>query len=101
MTQDIPGLHIGLLWLCGLAAAAVFTAMLVSIASFRHTFASQPASRTRGTATEIFWALVPIVIVIAMAAPAVMPLMSIDGAHPTVETAFRAAPPTGPEVALP
>lgn len=53
------------LWMCAMLAVVVFGVMLHSIATFR----GDAARLRRNAAAEIAWALVPILIVIAAAAP--------------------------------
>lgn len=53
------------LWLCATLAVVIFGVMLHSVATFR-----SPASGLRHhAAVEVAWALVPILIVVAAAAP--------------------------------
>jgi heme/copper-type cytochrome/quinol oxidase subunit 2 len=59
------------LWMCGFVAAAVFAVMIHSIATFRRGSGGQP-----GALTEIFWAIVPIFIMVSTALPAVRMLAS-------------------------
>jgi heme/copper-type cytochrome/quinol oxidase subunit 2 len=54
-----------LLWVCGFVAAAVFAVMLHSIATFRRAAGERPQAMA-----EIFWAIVPIVIMVSAALPA-------------------------------
>ena len=59
------------LWLCAFVAAAVFAVMIHSIATFRRSGAGQPRALA-----EIFWAIVPIFIMVSTALPAVKMLAS-------------------------
>lgn len=86
--------RIAMLCGCALVATVVFALMLHSIATFRRT--PSGGARPRQAAAEVFWALVPIVIVIAMAAPAVRALVA---PHNGVETAQQIRPATGPALA--
>jgi len=61
------------LWLCAFVAAAVFAVMLHSIATFRRN--AGPGARPSALA-EIFWAIVPIFIMVSTALPAVRMLAS-------------------------
>jgi heme/copper-type cytochrome/quinol oxidase subunit 2 len=63
-----------LLWICAIVAVLVFAAMMYSTVTFRaHDSADNSAHnssrRARHVAREFAWALVPIFIVIAAAAP--------------------------------
>ena len=54
-----------ILWACGFVAAAVFAVMLHSIATFRRAAGARPSA-----VAEIFWAIVPIFIMVSAALPA-------------------------------
>ena len=58
------------LWICAFVVAAVFAVMIHSIATFRR------ASGSRNAVAEIFWAIVPIFIMVTSALPAVKMLAS-------------------------
>ncbi len=95
--QNFSEMHLALLWGCTGIAVAVFALMLWSVATFRRTPAA--AAQTRGTTAEVLWAVVPIAIVIAMAAPAVKTMMGIGTAqHGLNEMAQRARTESGPEL---
>jgi heme/copper-type cytochrome/quinol oxidase subunit 2 len=57
-----------LLWICAALAVAIFGAMLHSVATFR-VDTERPSRYRRATMIEVVWALIPILIVIAAAAP--------------------------------
>ena len=64
-----------LLWLCVAIVAAVFGVMIYSIATFPAAAGSAGrATFRRRAAVEILWAVIPIVIILATAAPAVKAL---------------------------
>ncbi|MBB6093095.1 heme/copper-type cytochrome/quinol oxidase subunit 2 [Povalibacter uvarum] len=90
------GLTSAALWVCVLVTAAVFARMIHSIATFRR--AAAEAERPRNATAEVFWALVPIIIVVAMAAPAVTSLVSSDPGAAR-ETAQQTRPAPGPDLA--
>ena len=58
------------LWVCAFVAAAVFAVMIHSIATFRRS-----GGRASALA-EVFWAIVPIFIMVSTALPAVRMLAS-------------------------
>ena len=58
-----------ILWICAFVAAAVFAVMIHSIATFRRGNGPSPWR-------EIFWAIVPIFIMVSTALPAVKMLAS-------------------------
>ena len=59
-----------ILWICGFVTAAVFAVMIHSIATFRRSSGGPNAL------AEIFWAIVPIFIMVTGALPAVKMLAS-------------------------
>jgi heme/copper-type cytochrome/quinol oxidase subunit 2 len=59
------------LWTCAFVAATVFAVMIHSIATFRRGGTGQPRA-----IAEIFWAIVPIFIMVSTALPAVRMLAS-------------------------
>jgi heme/copper-type cytochrome/quinol oxidase subunit 2 len=66
-------------WICALVACAVFAVIIYSVIVFRPCAdASTDAKLTRSAVRESIWAAVPIVIVIAAAAPAMTNLSAID-----------------------
>lgn len=73
-----------LLWICAFVVAGVFAVMIHSIATFRSPAAKLPLA-------EVFWAIVPIVIMVSTALPAVR-MLAADRAGPSVAqtTAFNA-----------
>lgn len=58
-----------ILWICAFVAAAVFAVMIHSIATFRRS--GRPSALA-----EIFWAIVPIFIMVSTALPAMRMLAS-------------------------
>ena len=68
------GLEQILIWLCVCAAAIVFAWMLYSVAAFRHRTQAHPTA-------EILWALIPIMIVVLSAAPALRQVLPKPGSH--------------------
>ena len=57
-----------MMWLCAAAAIGIFGAILHSVATFRSA-GERVARYKRSTVIEVVWALIPILIVIAAAAP--------------------------------
>lgn len=78
-----------LLWICAFVVAGVFAVMIHSIATFR---SAQPGA-ARIALAEVFWAIVPIVIMVSTALPAVRMLAAEHAAQDTsvvLTTAFNA-----------
>lgn len=72
-----------ILWVCVAITAVVFGVMLYSIATFPQANTPEvrgagPAMFRRSTLVEILWAIVPIMILFGMAAPAVKTFVMTD-----------------------
>lgn len=65
---------------CVSIAGIVFGVMLYSIASFHAPVGSTPSAFRQRRGIELLWALIPIMIVIGTAAPAVGALLPADTA---------------------
>ncbi len=94
---SLPGLQTAVLWACALAATAVFALMIHSIATFRRI--PDGVKRERNSTAEVFWALVPILIVGASATPALTGMLEADPVPASSETAQQTRPAPGPELA--
>lgn len=94
---SLSGLQSAALWACALVAAGVFASLIHSIATFRRP--AEDTKRQRSSTAEVFWALVPLIIVAATAAPAVTDMLGTGAATGTNETARQTAPVAGPELA--
>jgi heme/copper-type cytochrome/quinol oxidase subunit 2 len=68
-----------IVWLCAAIAAAVFSAMIVSIVTFRRSLGDCPPTSASAQAAEILWALIPIAIVLASAIPAMRTIVAKTG----------------------
>ena len=66
-----------LLWICAFVVAGVFAVMIHSIATFRRAAGSRP-----NALAEIFWAIVPIFIMVSTALPAVRMLAAQQSPSP-------------------
>jgi heme/copper-type cytochrome/quinol oxidase subunit 2 len=63
---------VSVLWICAFVVVGVFAVMIHSIATFRR--AQEPGARPNApvnSLTEIFWAIIPIFIMVSTALPAV------------------------------
>ena len=74
------------LWICAFVVAAVFAIMIHSIATFRRG-AGPGAGPGTSPVAEIFWAIVPIVIMVSTAMPAVKMLAA---EHQDIQVAAQA-----------
>lgn len=66
-----------ILWLCAVAALAVFGTMIYSIVAFRAPRETQPELQ-RNKLAEVVWALIPIAIVCFAALPSVQTVNAPD-----------------------
>ena len=66
-------------WLCAVIAVAVFAAMIVSIVTFGGSLRDCRPASLSSKAAEILWALIPILIVLAAAIPALRTIVIVAG----------------------
>jgi cytochrome c oxidase subunit 2 len=78
LSREIYSLHMLILWICVVIAAAVFGVMIYSIATFRKSKGAVPATFSHNTTAEVIWTVIPVVILVAMAIPAARTLVKID-----------------------
>ena len=78
LSREIYHLHMLILLICVVIAAAVFGVMIYSIATFRKSKGAVPAKFDHSTTAEIVWTIIPAFILIAMAIPAARTLVKID-----------------------
>jgi len=78
LSRDIYHLHMLILVICVVIAAAVFGVMIYSIATFRKSKGAVPATFDHSQVAEIVWTIIPAFILIAMAIPAARTLVKID-----------------------
>jgi cytochrome c oxidase subunit 2 len=75
-------MHVTILWICAALAAVIFGVMLYSVATFRSAPGEGTAAYRHSTIVELLWALIPIVILVGAAAPAVRTLVSLSAPLP-------------------
>ena len=69
-SRTVYGIHMLGLWICVVIGALVFGAMIFAMFKFRKSKGAVPATWSHNTVAEIIWTVVPIAILILMAAPA-------------------------------
>jgi protoheme IX farnesyltransferase len=74
-TERVIGMRLVILGLCALVAAGVFAAMFLAIWSTRRARAAPTAFR-QSFATELVWAAIPCLMILAAAIPAVIAIVS-------------------------
>jgi heme/copper-type cytochrome/quinol oxidase subunit 2 len=61
-----------ILEICGIVTAGVFATMFIAIWSTRGTITNSPADLKQSFATELLWAAIPCLMMVAAAIPAVI-----------------------------
>jgi len=69
-SRTVYGIHMIGLWICVAIGILVFGAMIVAMFKFRKSKGAVPATWSHSTVAEIIWTVVPIAILVLMAAPA-------------------------------
>ncbi len=69
--------HMLTFWICVGIGVIVFGAMAYSVFAFRKSKGAVPASFTHNTKAEIVWTVIPILLLLAMAAPATTKLIKM------------------------
>jgi cytochrome c oxidase subunit 2 len=78
VSKDIYQLHMTIFWICVGIGIAVFSVMFYSLFKHRKSKGYQAAKFSGHVRTEIFWAVIPLLILVAMAVPATTVLMRMD-----------------------
>src|ERR1700736_4402756 len=69
ISQDIYNLHMTIFWICVAIGIIVFSVMFYSLLRHRKSLGVKPATFHGNTRIEIFWAIVPFLILVIMAVP--------------------------------
>ena len=69
-SRTVYGIHMIGLWICVAIGILVFGAMIVAMFKFRKSKGAVPATWSHSTVAEIIWTVVPIAVLVLMAAPA-------------------------------
>ncbi len=78
LSREIYQLHMMVLWVCVAIAAIVFAVMIYSVATFRRSKNSTPATFDHSTTAEVVWTIIPVLILVFMAIPAARVLVAIE-----------------------
>jgi len=78
VSHSIYYLHMTIFWICVAIGVAVFSVMIYSIIVFRKSKGAVPSSIHDHPTLEVVWAIVPFIILVAMAIPATKVLMKMD-----------------------
>lgn len=78
ISREVYDLHMLIVWACVAIGIVVFGVMLYSIVKHRKSVGAKPAQFHESTALEIFWTIIPFLILIGMAIPATRTLIAIE-----------------------
>ncbi len=77
ISHDIFELHMTIFWICVAIGIVVFGVMLYSIINHRKSLGVKPVEFHEHLALEIFWSIVPLIILAVMAVPATKVLINM------------------------
>lgn len=78
ISRDIFDLHMTVFWICVAIGVVVFSVMIYSLIMHRKSRGAKAAEFHEHTSLEIFWAVVPFLILVIMAVPATKVLMDME-----------------------
>jgi cytochrome c oxidase subunit 2 len=78
ISRDIYELHMTIFWICVVIGIIVFGVMFYSLIRHRKSLGVKPATFHENPKLEIFWAIVPLLILVVMAFPATKVLMEME-----------------------
>ncbi|WP_241242185.1 cytochrome c oxidase subunit II [Thalassotalea sp. G2M2-11] len=78
ISNEVYGLHMFVLYICTAIGIVVFGAMIWSMIFHRKSKGAKAATFHESTKVEIIWTVIPILILIAMAAPATKTLIAME-----------------------
>ncbi len=70
ISHQIWDLHMAALWICVVLGIVVFGAMFIAILRFRRSKGAVAESWSHNTVVEMIWTIVPVLILVGLAAPA-------------------------------
>ncbi len=77
-SQAVFDLHMEVVWIMFAVAGLVFAAILFAVIRFRKSANPNPAKFSHSTTLEIIWTVIPIIILVWLAKPAISLLLSIE-----------------------
>ena len=80
ISQKVQQLHMIIFWICVAIGIIVFGLMFYSIIFHRKAAGHKPAQFHENTRVEIFWTIIPFIILVAMAVPATKTLIEMEDA---------------------
>ena len=76
-SQEVYQIHMWALWVCIAIGIVVFGAMIIAMVKFRKSKGAVPATWSHNTKVEAVWTVVPIIILVVLAAPATGVMISM------------------------
>lgn len=76
-SAEVYQIHMWALWVCVVIGIVVFGAMIVAMFKFRKSRGAVAATWSHNTKVELVWTIVPIIILVVLAAPATNVLISM------------------------
>lgn len=78
VSQKIHHLHMAILWICVVIGIIVFGVMFYAIIFHRRSAGHKAVQFHEHTALEIFWTIIPFIILVVMAIPATKTIIEMD-----------------------
>lgn len=80
ISQEVYNLHMQIFWICVVIGVIVFSMMLFAIIFHRKSRGVRPATFHENIWLEIFWTIIPFLILVSMAFPATRTLIKMEDA---------------------
>lgn len=78
MSQNVYWLHMALFWICVVISVVVFGVLIYALIHYRKSRGATPVQFHQQMTIEIMWAVIPFLILVAMAVPAVEILFKMN-----------------------
>ncbi len=78
ISRDIYDLHMTIFWICVAIGICVFSVLIYAMIKHRKSIGHKPADFHSSIKIEIIWAVVPFIILVAMAIPATIVMIRMD-----------------------
>ncbi len=78
ISQSVYTLHMLIFWICCVIALLVFGVLFYSVYAHRKSKGAVAATFHESTTVEIFWTIIPFIILVAMAVPAAKVLIAME-----------------------
>lgn len=78
ISREMYFLHMTIFWICVVIGVIVFGIMFYSLVKHRKSLGVKPATFHENTKLEIFWAIIPFLILVVMAIPATKVILNME-----------------------